>query len=85
VPPPPFFQGDGELALDLLPEDRAGIVGTEGVDSPVGSGIMDAATFHPVHIVVVSVLEVHSSKQKHIPAVDKVNSPLGFFVHDPLE
>src|SRR5512147_1103623 len=39
----PLVQGNRELALDLLPEDRAGVVSAEGVDSPVGGGVVDAA------------------------------------------
>ncbi len=38
---------------------------------------MNAAPFHPVHVVVVGILEVHSADKEHIPIAGQFDPPLG--------
>jgi len=52
-------QGGGELLFYLLPEIGSGIVSAEGVKAPIRACVVDDASFHPLHIVVVNIHKMH--------------------------
>src|ERR1035437_3943585 len=55
-----LLERHGEFLLDPLAVNRAGVVGAEGVNQTVGGGVVDHATLHALHIVVVGIHEVHA-------------------------
>src|SRR5512139_1392062 len=52
--------------LHAAPEDRAGIVGAEGVEPPVGRRVVDAAPRHPLQVEVVRIHEMHAQDVKSL-------------------
>src|SRR5262249_59076085 len=58
------LEGNREFAFDAFPVDRTGVVGAEGVDPSVGSGVVNHAALHAFHVVIVGIHEVHAGQHE---------------------
>src|SRR5438309_5129275 len=61
MPAPPLLDRHREFLLDLFSEVRSRVVRAERDDFPVRGGVVDHAALHALDVVVVVVLEVHST------------------------
>ena len=78
---PPLLERHGELGLDLLPVLGSGVVGAERYDTEVRGDVVDSTAPDPLDVVVVVVLEVHSSDEHHLPG-ELGEGVLRFVGHD---
>src|SRR2546428_11661583 len=68
MPLPPFLNRHRELLLDFLAEVRARVVGAERDHLAVRGRVVDHAPLDALDVVVVVVLEVHSTDVHRAPA-----------------
>src|SRR5919109_49317 len=84
----PLIHRHGELLLHLLTVDWPRVIGAEGIYQAVWRGVVDDATLHALHLIVIRVHEVHATGHEQLIALAPLPAlwpPLDQLLQEPQE